>query len=84
MLEQEPNSEQKDETQLPSSPNNSNTDVVRSPNFMSIENKIKEFEESKKNGYGRFVFGENGKVTGVEIVTLPDTNNVFIPTDNKV
>jgi len=31
MLEQKPNSEQKDETQLPSSPNNSNTDVVRSP-----------------------------------------------------
>lgn len=37
MQEQKLNSKQKDETQLPSSPNNSNTDVVRSPNGESNE-----------------------------------------------
>jgi hypothetical protein len=31
MLEQKSNSEQKDEAQLPSSPNNSNTDVQATP-----------------------------------------------------
>lgn len=58
--------------------------VVRSPNVVSTEKAVEEFEENKKNGYGRFVFDKEGKVIGVEMVTLPDTNNVFIPTDDKV
>ena len=37
MLEQKLNSEQKDETQLPSSPNNAKPDVVRSPISLSTE-----------------------------------------------
>ncbi len=37
MQEQKLNSEQKDETQLPSSPNNAKPNVVRSPNIMSTE-----------------------------------------------
>ena len=37
MQEQKPNKEQKDETQLPSSPNNSNTDVIGSQSPPKIE-----------------------------------------------
>ena len=73
-----------DETRLPSSPTCGNTNVVRSPNFVSTEKAVEEFEESKKNGYGRFVFDREGKVVGVEMATLPDTNNVLIPTNDKV
>ena len=73
-----------DETRLPSSPTCGNTIVVRSPNFVSTEKAVEEFEESKKNGYGRFVFDREGKVVGVEMATLPDTNNVLIPTNDKV
>ena len=39
MLEQKLNSEQKDETQLPSSPNNAKPNVVRSPNYVSAGNE---------------------------------------------
>ena len=40
MQEQKLNSEQKDETQLPSSPNNSNTPVVCSLDLANIETRI--------------------------------------------
>ena len=39
MQEQKLNSKQKDETRLPSSPHNGNTNVVRSPNVVSTEKK---------------------------------------------
>ena len=57
--------------------------VVRSPNILSTKKEVDEFNNSK-NQYGRFVLDENGNVIGVELVKLPDTNNVLIPTDNKV
>jgi len=76
-------SEQKAEVPT-SCPNNAKPHVVRSPNFVSTEKAVEEFEESKKNGYGRFVFDGEGKVVGVEMATLPDTNNVLIPTNDKV
>ena len=57
--------------------------VVRSPNILSTEKEVDELNNSK-NQYGRFVLDENGNVIGVELVKLPDTNNVLIPTDNKV
>jgi hypothetical protein len=76
-------SEQNDEN-LFVSQHSSKPHVVRSPNVVSTEKTVEEFEESKKKGYGRFVFDKEGKVSGVEMVTLPDTNNVFIPTDDKV
>ncbi len=59
-------------------------DVVRSPNVVCTENMVEEFEESNKTKYERFVLDENGKVTCIELVTLSDTNNIFIPTDDKV
>jgi|JI6StandDraft_1071083.scaffolds.fasta_scaffold275715_1 hypothetical protein len=83
-LVQKLNKDTKVETQHPSSHNYGKPYVVRSPKVVSTEKKIEEFEESNKKGYGRFVFDENGKVTGVEMVTSPYTNNVLIPTDNKV
>ena len=42
MLEQKLNSEQKDETQLPSSPNNAKPNVVRSPNVVSTEKTVED------------------------------------------
>ena len=67
-----------DETRLPSSPTCGNTNVVRSPNFVSTEKAVEEFEESKKNGYGRFVLDENGKVTGVELATLSNNKDTIV------
>ena len=51
MLEQKLNSEQKDEAQLPSSPNNGNTHVIGSqcqPDIGVIYEYFKEFLEQKK------------------------------------
>ena len=56
--------------------------VVRSPNILSTE-KDEDKIGSGKNQHGRFVLDKDGEVIGVEMVTLPVTNNVFIPTDNK-
>jgi len=43
MLEQKLNSEQKDETRLPSSPNSSNTNVMCSQNEGCIKRQIKNY-----------------------------------------
>ncbi len=51
MLEQKPNNEQKDETQLPSSPNNSNTNVIGSQSPpMCLDDAISELSVRAKEG----------------------------------
>jgi hypothetical protein len=68
---------------LPSATDSTKPHVVRSPNILSTDNIVEKFEEGNKNEHGRFVHDSNGKVIGVELVTLLDANDVFIPTDNK-
>ena len=55
---------------------------MRSPNILSTEEEADKINNGK-NQHGRFVLDKDGEVIGVEMVTLPVTNNVLIPTDNK-
>ena len=68
---------------LPSSPAIANTHVVRSPNVVSTEKAVEEFEGSNKNEYGRFVLDENGKVTGVEAAILSGDKDLIVATYGK-
>ena len=63
MQEQKLNSEQKDETQLPSSPNNSNTDVVRSPNVVSTERELWNKIELELSEVSDFEIVKHEKIT---------------------
>ena len=78
MQEQKLNSEQKDETQLPSSPNNAKPNVVRSPNFLSTEKTVEEVNEGRKNEYGRLVLNETGKVIGVEAAIISEDKDLIV------
>ena len=79
--EQMPNSEPQPIV-LPTATDSAKPHVVRSPNILSNEEEADKINNGT-NQHGRFVIDKNGEVIGVEMVTLPITNDVLIPTNNK-